>query len=96
MDLAAFKNSLAADSPPAECSPLLTALWWDAKDDWDRAHGIAQDIASPQGSLVHAYLHRKEGDRSSAGYWYSRAGEDPPRGDLHSEWEDLVRKFLGE
>ncbi len=41
--------------------PLL-ALWWDAQGDWKRAHEVAQDIATLDGSWVHAYLHRKEGD----------------------------------
>ncbi len=27
------------------------------------------------GAWVHAYLHRKQGDTSNAGYWYERAGK---------------------
>src|ERR1700733_15799160 len=55
-------------------SGALLALWWDAKGDWERAHGIAQDVAGADGAWVHAYLHRKEGDAGNAGYWYRQAG----------------------
>ncbi len=94
MDFAEFRESLSASRPPEGCSELLAALWWDAKDDWEQAHRIAQDIATPHGSHIHAYLHRKEGDDGNAGYWYSRAGQRPHRGSLPEEWEELVRKFL--
>lgn len=89
-----FKESLKDATPPDECSELLAALWWDAKDDWDRAHRIAQDISGPQGSRIHAYLHRKEGDSSNAAYWYSRAGQSPFQGSLETEWEELVNLHL--
>jgi hypothetical protein len=68
MKLAAFKASLTAPQSPAGLPPLLTALWWDAKGDWTRAHEIAQDVASPDGSWIHAYLHRKEGEEGNAGW----------------------------
>ena len=58
----------------AEISELLRALQLDKDGDWDRAHGIAQSVSSQNGSRVHAYLHRKEGDLANASYWYSRAG----------------------
>jgi hypothetical protein len=44
-------------------------LWWDAKGDWTRAHESAQQDEGPDGSRVHAYLHRKEGDAGNADYW---------------------------
>jgi hypothetical protein len=40
----------------------LLALWWDARGNWEKAHEVAQDIGNSEGSWVHAYLHRKEGD----------------------------------
>ena len=54
-------------------SPLLLALWHDAKGDWDGAHRVAQDVDGENAAWVHAYLHRKEGDASNADYWYRRA-----------------------
>ena len=46
------------------------------------------------GMRVHAYLHRKEGDQSNAGYWYNRCGATPSTLTLSAEWEALVRAFL--
>ncbi|MBZ0166661.1 MAG: hypothetical protein K8I00_07615 [Candidatus Omnitrophica bacterium] len=96
LDLTTFQKSLADDLPPQVCPPLLQALWWDANNNWKQAHRIAQDIATRDGSRVHAYLHRKEGDNFNAGYWYSQAGLPEFEGSLEAEWTDLVRHFLGQ
>lgn len=43
--------------------------------DWERAHEIVQrDEADPTAAWVHAVIHKIEGDRGNAGYWYRRAG----------------------
>lgn len=60
----------------------------------DRAHDAAQEDGGREYSRVHAYLHRKEGDLSNAGYWYSRAGEAMPSGSLEEEWAELVQRLL--
>jgi hypothetical protein len=73
---------------------LLLALWHDAKDDWDASHNIAQDIHSNDGSWIHAYLHRKEGDAGNAGYWYRKAGKPYPSASLEKEWESIVSVLL--
>lgn len=86
-----FTTSLKANTPPAALSPLLQALWYDAKKDWAKAHEIAQEIDDSTGSLIHAYLHRKEGDTSNAGYWYRKAGKSVPSYSLEMEWEELVK-----
>ena len=69
-----FRSSLTATEPPTGLTPALAGLWWDAKGDWTRAHESAQQDEGPEGSWVHAYLHRKEGDQDNAAYWHSRAG----------------------
>jgi hypothetical protein len=79
--------------PPA-LSPLLVALWHDAKDDWQKAHELAQDIETSDGACVHAYLHRKEGDTSNASYWYRQAGKKFPQQTLQQEWEEIVTELL--
>jgi hypothetical protein len=94
MTLDDFKNTLKAAEPPAGLSPALTALWHDGKGDWDGAHRVAQDIDSADGSWIHAYLHRKEGDVSNAGYWYRRAGKPAARGPLEKEWAEIVTALL--
>lgn len=94
MRFAEFEASLHADEPPAALGEALTALWFDKKGDFDRAHSIAQEMPGADGSRIHAYLHRKEGDLSNARYWYRRAGYELPRESLEEEWAALVRSFL--
>jgi hypothetical protein len=92
--LTAFHDFLAGTEPPAGASAALRALWWDAKGDWDRAHDAAQSDEGAQAALVHAYLHRKEGDPGNAGYWYRRAGRAAHRGTLDEEWQALAAEML--
>ena len=94
MEFRDFVTSLGSDVPPDAVAGLLRALWWDAKGDFDAAHGIAQDVDTPDGARVHAYLHRKEGDLPNARYWYRRAQAPAESGSLESEWEKLVRRLL--
>ncbi|MGD8589270.1 MAG: hypothetical protein PVG22_10625 [Chromatiales bacterium] len=95
MDQQTFERSLTEHIPPAGISPLLEALWYDAQDDWERAHRIVQAISSVDAAWVHAYLHRKEGDIWNADYWYSRAGRQRPNLSLEDEWRSLVAELLG-
>lgn len=81
-------------SIPDELSALLKALLLDAAGDWDGAHRIAQNEFSREGSRVHAYLHREEGDLSNAAYWYRNAGLKMPEMSLKEEWEFLARFLL--
>ncbi len=94
MDLTEFRASTAAAEPPAGLSLPLQTLWWEAKGDWQRAHACAQDDHSASGAIVHAYLHRVEGDLSNAQGWYGRAGRPPATGPLADEWTALASEFL--
>lgn len=96
MTFAEFNDSLNQSEPPKQVSALLRALWHDGKGDWHKAHTIVQDIESSDAAAIHAYLHRKEGDRGNASYWYHRAGRDMHKGTLEEEWRELVGKELGE
>jgi hypothetical protein len=91
-----LKDSFRHDSPPKELSLGLTALWWDAKGDWTKAHESAQQDEGLAGAWVHAYLHRKEGDSSNAAYWYQRSGKSPSRKSSSEEWDDIVESLLGQ
>jgi hypothetical protein len=82
-------------APPDHVPALVRALWHDATGDWEGAHRVAQDIETPDGAWVHAYLHRKEGDAGNAGYWYRRAGRPPASGSLDAEWEAIAKALLG-
>ncbi len=94
MNLQGFKTSVAGHEPPDGLDPALKALWWDAKGDWHKAHECAQAKDDKQGQWVHAYLHRKEGDLSNAGYWYKRAGKPVSAVSLDAEWEAIARALL--
>ena len=88
-----FRATLSSPAKPA-LPPLLLALWHDARGHWDEAHRVAQDIEDADGSRVHAYLHRKEGDAGNAAYWYRRAGRPVCSTSLEEEWEAIVRELL--
>ena len=77
-------------------SCALTALWYDARSDWARAHDCAQEDPGSDGAWVHAYLHRKEGDLSNAGYWYRRARKPVADTTLQQEWEAIAKALLTE
>ena len=94
VDLNEFRASLLLDSPPAGLSPALAALWWDAKGDWGKAHGMVDELETPEAMAVHAYLHRKEGEDWNAEYWYRRAGKRYRRADLEEEWQALVAGLI--
>jgi hypothetical protein len=89
-----FLKTIEGEDPPAGLPEVLVSLWWDRKGDWDRAHSIAQDIPTIQGSAVHAYLHREEGVLWNADYWYSRAGRKRSEISLQEEWSRLVEEML--
>lgn len=94
MQFEQFRATLGGTAPPADIAAPLRALWYAAKGDWQEAHNIAQDIPSPDGSWVHAYLHRVEGDQSNAHYWYVRANRPMPDLGLEEEWEAIVKVML--
>lgn len=94
MDIQEFRETLSAEKPPQGLRDALLALWYDAKGDWQTAHTRAQAQDDASGAWVHAYLHRKEGDLSNAGYWYKRAGKPVATDPLEVEWESIARALL--
>ena len=98
MTLAEF-SGLASIDRIASLSPLLRAMWHDARGDWTAAHETAQELKDAVGSWIHAYLHRKEGDFGNAAYWYDRAGKPEYRAPFEDEWNEiataLIKRGLG-
>jgi len=93
LTLSEFKTSLSNPIPP-EVPTLLQALWQDARGDWEKAHELAQELNTKDGSWVHGYLHRKEGDKFNAQYWYNHADKKMPVYSLEQEWEEIVSELL--
>jgi hypothetical protein len=93
MTIEEFLASVKNQAPPP-VAEALRALWHDARGDWAAAHSVAQEVHSDEGSWVHAYLHRKEGDQSNAAYWYRRAGKPMASGPLEAEWKAIASALL--
>lgn len=94
MNMTQFRESISQGQAPSGLSHALQALWHDARGDWSAAHEHAQAQEDAEGAWVHAYLHRKEGDLSNAGYWYRRAGRPAATEPLDSEWQTIVAALL--
>lgn len=94
MDFSAFKKTLENNIVPGDVSVYLQALWYDGKGDWQEAHNLIEHLPDKTAARIHAYLHRKEGDRGNALYWYRRAGMDGVNTSLDTEWADIVKDLL--
>lgn len=94
MNLQQFKDSLKNDAAPSDLSLVLQALWLAGKSDWHGSHDLLQDDDTADGSWVHAYLHREEGDIPNARYWYAKAGRTMPEGTLQEEWDAIAEALL--
>jgi hypothetical protein len=92
----AFSRSVSRSKPPAALAPALQALWWAAKDNWERAHDIVMAHEDRYCAWVHAYLHRREGDLPNARWWYKEARKSVATGPLPAEWDAIVRALLNE
>jgi hypothetical protein len=94
MTPAAFKRTLSQRVPPKAESPVLAALWWAKKGNWDKAHRIVMDEHGRDAAWVHAYLHRVEGDDGNARYWYAQARRRVAKGALDAEWDAIVAALI--
>ncbi|WP_209399958.1 hypothetical protein [Pseudozobellia sp. WGM2] len=89
-----FELTLENTRPPAEWPEALKALWFAGNNKWEESHNIAQDLHSDLGSWIHAYLHREEGDRFNAGYWYRMAGRSFCNLSLDEEHREITEFAL--
>jgi hypothetical protein len=94
MTISEFKEWVTSEEEPENISIYLKALLLDARGDWQGAHDLVDQLPDKDAAYVHAYLHRKEGDRFNADYWYRRSGRSRSQLNLENEWEELVSHFL--
>ncbi|MBU3027091.1 hypothetical protein Q4603_05145 [Zobellia galactanivorans] len=90
-----FKKTWGGSNPPSDLSEALKAMWFAANDNWEASHDIAQEMYNETGSWIHAYLHRVEGDKFNAGYWYRKAGRSYPQSSLEQEHQEITEYLLG-
>lgn len=92
-ELAASTRTDAA--PPPDLSLAAKALWFAKAGDWEKAHDLCQDLPGEDGSWIHAWLHREEGDLGNAAYWYAKAGKPlPSNPSLADEWREIASAVL--
>jgi hypothetical protein len=89
-----FVASASRGDLPGGLPSPLQALWHEVRGDWKRAHKIVQGESSAEAAWVHAYLHRREGDQSNAGYWYRHAQRQISTASLEDEWRTIVASFI--
>jgi hypothetical protein len=66
------------------------ALQLISLNDWDGAHHLIQNYDDEMACLIHAYLHRQEGDIDNALYWYHKAGYTLPNDTIEKEFDNLL------
>ena len=89
-----FILTIETDELPPQLPLYIQSLWYDAKGEWQKAHALIDSLDDKNSYLVHAYLHRKEGDISNATYWYRRAGARLPELSLEEEWKKITMDLL--
>ena len=94
MNIEAFTSTTSATEPPAGLPQALVALWWAKKGEWEKAHETAQADKTKDGSWVHGYLHRVEGDLDNASHWYGQSGRKRTDNPLDEEWEKITSTLL--
>jgi hypothetical protein len=56
---------------------------------WNESHALVQEYSDDLSCLIHAYLHRVEGDLDNARYWYGQADAVMPDNSLEQELNRL-------
>jgi hypothetical protein len=77
-----------------ECDHIK-ALDLACEGNWGESHVLVQQYSDKLSCLIHAYLHRLEGNISNAKYWYGCAGVDMPNNTLEDELDRLYEMADG-
>jgi hypothetical protein len=72
---------------PESDSQMIEAVDLALGGDWQAAHRIVQEHeGEPIANWIHAVVHRMEGDRENASYWYRQCGR-PLRDEVSTDAE---------
>ena len=74
---ASLDQALRETNLPPVSQQLVRSLILLWHDHLDASHTISQGIENPDGSLVHAIMHRREPDYWNSKYWWRRVGKHP-------------------
>jgi hypothetical protein len=77
---------------PAKNQELIRGAVYLWHDHMDASHTISQAIETPDGSLLHGILHRREPDYSNSKYWLRRVGEHGAYPVISERVRDLLLK----
>jgi len=86
-----FVKLTEKQKPAEKLSDIHLALWYIFNDNWKMAHKTAQKLNTQTACWPHAYLHRVEGDKGNADYWYGRAYMEPTTIPLETELSDIIK-----
>jgi hypothetical protein len=73
-------------------SPVLAGLYLYFSC-WEDAHGVAQNIDTPEGCYWHALVHRQEPDAGNSAYWFRQVGRHPVYPALRARAVELGVEF---
>ncbi len=84
-----FETYLDTGEKPIFTNETERCLWLVGMGQWEQAHDMVESLPEPGASWIHGMLHREEGDRANAAYWYHRAEKGVPK-DTVSLREELL------
>ena len=64
--------------------------------DLETSHKLIQPCKDELSCLIHAHIHRLEGDMDNADYWYRRSGIDRPECSTDEEFDGLYQRVMAE